>query len=118
MSFNNTVTVNYNSTAYTLNRSNGPNNNTGEFFYRSPTLDLRLQFGHLVPASGKVGESHSMTLWVHEYDVDGVEIARDKVVYYVQSQLTKQDDTRVTNLDAAARDFLGTNVSTFIARGA
>jgi len=105
---NNTITVNYNATAYTLARVK-ESNYTSEFFYRSATLDLTLQIGHTIPKNGASGESHLVTLWAHKYDAEGVETDRERAFERVVTEVGKQDSTTVGYLDAALRDFMGTN---------
>jgi len=103
------ITVNYNSTAYTLKRVK-ESNYSSEFFYRSATLDLVLQIAHTLPKNG-MGEAHLVTLWAFQYDAEGIETNRERVYERAVSETAKQNSTSVGNLGAALRDFMGTNAS-------
>jgi len=116
---NNTVTVNYKSTAHTLSRNDGPSGYTGRFFKRTPLLDLTLQIGHAIPAASNAtekGESHVVTLWATEFDVDGNVIGKNRAYTRVESVVSKQDSTDIVDLEAALRDFMATNVAAVVDR--
>jgi hypothetical protein len=113
----NTITVNYNGSPYTLNRVAGPSGYSGEFFYSGATLDLKLQIGHIVPSDKNgTGESHLVTLWYYEYDVDGNLLARNRAYTRMVSEASKQDTTDMGYLEASLRDFISTNGADILVR--
>jgi len=104
----NTITITYNGTPYTLARVR-ESNYSSEFFYRSAALDLQLQIGHTLPVNGK-GEAHVVTLWSYDY-VDGVLTDKNRVFERIVSENGKQDSTKVANLSGALGTFIAANIT-------
>lgn len=106
---NSSLTINFDGTAYTLNRVH-ESNYSSEYFYRAPTLDLLLQVGHTLPKNGK-GEAHVVTLTGNFYDAEGVLVRTERVYTRFITPTGKQATTSVVNLEAALRDFMATNAT-------
>lgn len=112
----NTITVTYDGSPYSLVRVQ-ESNYQSEFFYRSPTLDLRLQVGHTLPSlDPERNEAHIVTLWAHHFDADGNEVRRERAYQRVQTPRGKQDTTSLVNLDAALRGFVAANAAAIFNR--